>query len=100
MNNPKKAAEKCEQLIAGSKEEISSGDYSAMVTIINSLLSYLEEYQVGGRAYVAEKLIGVRSHIDAMFGSGPNNGHSYQAHFNWAYGDIGVAKRNLKGDDD
>lgn len=96
MESPKKALARCEEILKSCNVEISAGDFSAMILIIDEILNYLEEEKIGGRAYLAEKLRSVRFSINAMNGSGLDNGRSYNQHFQWAYGDIHVAQRNLK----
>jgi hypothetical protein len=97
MNDPNLTLGKIEELLGASRTltpDARLGHYAAVMSLIRDLKEYIEDEDhdfFGDRSYAKEKLVSLRWHLGAMFGLDIDNGHSADAHYIWAIGDL----RNL-----
>ena len=70
----------------------SAGAFSAMMIISRDFMDEVDQESVPGSAYISGKVSSLQWHIKALIGAGPDNGHDFDSHFGWAYGDIQVLR--------
>lgn len=103
MNDPLIAIDALERLLTSTRSADASfhpGIFSAMTIIVQDLANHAEEDDIPGSAYICEKTLGLEWNLRAMFGFDSNNGHGFDSHYSWAYGNIQTLRsifQELKG---
>ena len=91
MNDPLIAIGALERLLASSKTFDSTqhpGLFAAMAVLARDLQTYTDDKELPGSAYISEKILDFEWNFRAMFGMDTDNGHSFESHWGWAYGNL------------
>ena len=95
MNDPKLIFDKLESLVHLSKTAESEYEKAALFGAISTIIKIIDDENEEYNLYLWESIERIRWSSAAILGYDITNGHSYDQHFVWFLGSLGVIREKF-----